>query len=145
MTRNLHETAINWLNENVTWEEIALSKMPEIGLKMHLLNISHSINNFDEAYISKHVSIYSVVKDNLSEIYFSETKSGFMPESNNKNLLFVLIFDNGEYDYVGTNSDRLFLQMMVDIGISEENVKLKSERYLEYKNNKEILETFYSY
>lgn len=146
MNNNFKNEVELWLKNNVHWEKTELSSIPTTILKSHLLNIAHSINNFNEEYIYTNLSVYSILKDELSYIYFSESLSGFIPEFDKKNseLLFLLVFQDSQLNYVGTNSDRLFLQISVDIGVSDNDKKLKSEKYLEYKNNKKILEQYYN-
>lgn len=146
MNNNFKNEVETWLKNNVHWEKTEISSIPTTILKSHLLNIAHSINNFNEKYIYTNLSIYSILKDELSYIYFSESLGGFIPEFDKKNseLLFILVFQDGKFNYVGTNSDRLFLQISVDIGVSDNDKKLKSEKYLEYKNNKKILEQYYN-
>lgn len=144
------DKVVHWLESNLDFEAVKKeSVFTEDFIESHVYNIFHSSDfkmggslRKDSLYdcimfekentIKDNIFVYKIVKNDKSERYFKEVVDD--------DLLFVLVYEDPNQepvDYVASNSTRLFMKIVLDIGISDADIRDKTEKYLSYMSFKE--------
>ncbi|MDF0478966.1 hypothetical protein OL233_01590 [Vagococcus sp. PNs007] len=145
------DKVVHWLESNLDFKAVEKeSVFTDAFIESHVYNIFHSSdfkmggslrkdNLYDcimfekENTIKDNIFVYKIVKNDKSERYFKEVVD--------EDLLFVLVYDDPNQetvDYVASNSNRLFMKIVLDIGISDADIRDKTEKYLSYMSFKEF-------
>lgn len=138
---------LNYLNEHFILTEISPDKLNTVFYNFERLNACHTQENqTKKIHFSKiQPFVYSIQRTEKTEIYFSVTESGFQlwdtyNQKTEEQLLFILDINT---DYWNINSNRLGLEIIVGIGVSEKDIEEKSIKYLRYEKAKKELEANY--
>lgn len=138
---------LNWLDSHLDYKFVEKEILSKSLIESHVYNIFHSINiesdiekipQNESREILRHISLLEVILNKKSEVYFQE---GLDDE-----ILFVLIYENSEHphaNYLASNSERLFLELMSEVGVSEFDIKNKTDRYLSYRRFKDEFNKMY--
>ena len=145
------DKVVHWLESNLDFKAVEKeSVFTEDFIESHVYNIFHSSDfkmsgslRKDSLYdcimfekentIKDNIFVYKIVHNDKSERYFKEVID--------EELLFVLVYDDPNQepvDYVASNSTRLFMKIVLDIGISDVDIRDKTEKYLSYMSFKEF-------
>lgn len=145
------DKVLHWLELNLDFEAVEKkSEFTDAFIESHVYNIFHSSDfkmggslRKDSIYdcimfekdntIKDNIFVYKIVHNDKSERYFKEVVDD--------DLLFVLVYEDqneSRVDYVASNSNRLFMKIVLDIGISDADIRDKTEKYLSYMSFKEF-------
>ncbi|MDR0920819.1 MAG: hypothetical protein LBM95_00355 [Lactobacillales bacterium] len=137
---------INILTSEFTVAPAPCDCLPEVYLRGEIENMIHAYTNEELKLQEKDLqfSIYKIIKEKTSELYFSEEgqyreiKNEQAPDEN-----LLLVFVESKTGYFSTNSARLFFDLDVKIGVTEEDVTNNTMWYLEYISAQEMLQTWF--
>lgn len=134
---------------NTRFSIVPLSKdcVSEAYLQSETYNMIHACMNENLKLTEKELnfSIYKIIRNEASELYFSEEKGQYAKQNNRKQPgeKLLLVFVEHKSGYFSTNSSKLFLELTIDIGVTQEDIDNKTLRYLEYLSSKETLQKFF--
>ncbi|MDT2814520.1 hypothetical protein P7H60_09555 [Vagococcus carniphilus] len=135
----------NILTNRFEWNYIEPSEIQGSYISRELKNIHHyTENKYSQIDIINNTFIYNIKYNEVSKIYFSERLSHYNPvkDMNNNLILFVIIWESEEDRYLTGNSSKLVLDLLIELGITENDIKTKNNNYFNYKSAKEILNNY---
>lgn len=126
----------NWLDNHIDYKIVEKEILSKALIESHVYNIFHSINlesdiekipQNESREILNHIYLFEVILNKKSEVYFQEGLA--------EDILFVLLYEDPNHpdeDYLASNSSRLFLELVSEVGVSEFDKLNNTDKYLSY-------------
>lgn len=133
------------LNEWFDLEEVDINQLLGSYFDREISNIEEfTEGKYSTEEIKNNVSVYGIKRNDKSEKYFSEPWGHLFPLEtlNGTVTLLVISFEQDNYEYFTSNSTRLVLDLTMALGITEEDIMKKTDKYYSYKSAKNILDNY---
>lgn len=134
---------ISILEKRFVVTDLPLESIQRYLMEFKVENALNSYLNDDKNLSAEDLDfcVYKIERTKESEIYFSEQKGYFadvfFDKQTGEPILIAVIEKNT--GYYSVNSSLLFLELNVEIGISEDDKKHNTLRYQEYIGSKQLL------
>lgn len=133
------------LNEWFDLEEVDINQLLGSYFDREISNIKEfTEGKYSTEEIKNNVSVYGIKRNNKSEKYFLEPWGHLFPLEtlDGTVILLVISFEQDNYEYFTSNSTRLVLDLTMKLGITEEDIMKKTDKYYSYKAAKDILDNY---
>ncbi|MFL2105501.1 hypothetical protein [Desemzia sp. FAM 23991] len=135
----------NMLKKWFDLESVDISRLFGSYFSLELDNINeYTEGKYSIEEIENSLSVYGIKYNEKSEKYFSESWGHCFPLKtlDGDLVLLVITFEKDNYEYFTSNSTRLQLDLIVELGVTEEDITEQNDKYYSYKGAKDILDNY---
>lgn len=126
--------------------KLKAAELPHRYLEFERKNVVNSVVN-EKLQLQEDaldIEVFKIMRSAVSEEYFSFEKSHYTNYEDEFRESILLVCVEKKTGYFSTNSSKLFLEFILDIGVSDEDRRNRTFWYQQYLSAREHYKRFYS-